>query len=181
MSVPAIDIGPYLQGGVEDRRKVAEAIAAACEESGFFCITGHGVPAELIARTRQAAADFFALPVSEKRLILRPESRVGRGYYPFADRSLAYTLGVETPPDLQEAFAMGPPEVPGRSLLQGRDGGLFLRRQPLPRAAGRVPRDGGRIFPHPARPRRPADGGDGGWRWGSTSASSPTRSTGRPA
>ena len=110
MSIPVIDIDPYLRGGDEDKRMVARQIAAACEESGFFCVVGHGVPAGLIARTRQAAADFFALPVAEKRSILRPESRVGRGYYPFADRSLAYTLGVETPPDLQEAYAMGPPE-----------------------------------------------------------------------
>ena len=99
MAIPVIDVGPYLHGGDGDKRGVATEIAAACEESGFFCIVGHGVPADLIARTRQAAEDFFALPDAEKRTILRPESRVGRGYYPYADRSLAYTLGVKTPPD----------------------------------------------------------------------------------
>ena len=126
MPVPVIDIGPYLRGGAEDRRRVADEIAAACEESGFFCITGHGVPAGLIARTRQAAVDFFALPVSEKRRILRPESRVGRGYYPYADRSLAYTLGVETPPDLQEAYAMGPPDVPDDPYYRGEVAAYFF-------------------------------------------------------
>ncbi len=126
MSVPVIDIGPYLQGGPEQRRRVADGIAAACEESGFFCIVGHGVPAGLIARTRQAAADFFALPAAEKRLILRPANRVGRGYYPFADRSLAYTLGVETPPDLQEAYAMGPPDVPDDPYYRGETAAYFF-------------------------------------------------------
>ena len=132
MSVPAIDIGPYLQGGAEDRRRVAGEIAAACEESGFFCITGHGVSADLIARTRQAAADFFALPVPEKHSILRPGNRVGRGYYPFADRSLAYTLGVETPPDLQEAYAMGPPDIPDDDYYRGEVAAYFFAENRYP-------------------------------------------------
>ena len=118
-TIPVIDIAPYLGGGEADRRAVAAEIAAACEESGFFCIVGHGVDPGLIARARQAAVDFFALPEDEKRRILRPEDRVGRGYYPFADRSLAYTLGVETPPDLQEAYAMGPPDVPDDPYYRG--------------------------------------------------------------
>ncbi len=126
MAIPVIDVGPYLHGGDEDKRKVADQIAAACEESGFFCIVGHGVPADLIARTRQAAADFFALPVAKKRAILRPESRVGRGYYPFADRSLAYTLGVKTPPDLQEAYAMGQPDVPDDPYYKGETAAYFF-------------------------------------------------------
>ena len=132
MSIPAIDIGPFLQGRDEDKRRVAGEIAAACRESGFFCITGHGVSADLIARTRQAAVDFFALPTAEKRSILRPENRVGRGYYPFADRSLAYTLGVETPPDLQEAFAMGPPDVPDEDYYRGETAEYFFAENRYP-------------------------------------------------
>ena len=111
-TVPVVDLAPILRGGAAEKRAVASAIAAACEDSGFFCIVGHGVDESLVARTRQAAVDLFALPQEQKRLIERPKTRVGRGYYPFADRSLAYTLGVETPPDLQEAWAMGPPDIP---------------------------------------------------------------------
>ena len=132
MSVPVIDIAPFLRGRDEDKRRAAREIEAACTESGFFCITGHGVPAELIARTRQAAVDFFALPLAEKRAILRPESRVGRGYYPFADRSLAYTLGEETPPDLQEAFAMGPPDIPDDDYYRGEIAGYFFEENRYP-------------------------------------------------
>ena len=132
MSIPVVDIGPYLQGRDEDKRRVACEIAEACEESGFFCVTGHGVPADLIARARQAAVDFFALPTAEKRSILRPENRVGRGYYPFADRSLAYTLGVETPPDLQEAFAMGPPDVPDDDYYRGEVAEYFFAENRYP-------------------------------------------------
>ena len=132
MSVPVIDIGSFLQGGDKDKRRIAREIAAACEESGFFCITGHGISTDLIARTRQAAADFFARPVEEKRLILRPQNRVGRGYYPFADRSLAYTLGEETPPDLQEAFAMGPPDVPDEDYYRGEVAAYFFAENRYP-------------------------------------------------
>ena len=132
MSIPVIDIGPYLQGRDKDKRRVAAEIAAACEEPGFFCIVGHGVPVDLIARTRQAAADFFALPVAEKRAVLRPGNRVGRGYYPFADRSLAYTLGDATPPDLQEAFAMGPPDVPDDAYYRGEVAEYFFAENRYP-------------------------------------------------
>ena len=132
MSIPVIDIGPYLEGGRDDRQRVAHRIAAACEDSGFFCITGHGVPEDLVARTRQAAVEFFARPLDEKRLILRPESRVGRGYYPFADRSLAHTLGEETPPDLQEAFAMGPPDVPDDDYYRGETAEYFFAENRYP-------------------------------------------------
>ncbi len=132
MSIPVIDIGPFLQGRNKDKRRIACEIAAACEESGFFCIAGHGVSADLIARTRQAAVDFFARPLAEKRLILRPGNRVGRGYYPFADRSLAYTLGEETPPDLQEAFAMGPPDVPDDDYYRGEVAAYFFAENRYP-------------------------------------------------
>ena len=111
-AVPVVDLAPFLEGTAAGKRAVAREIAAACEDTGFFCITSHGVDEDLVARTRQAAMDFFLRPVEEKRRVERPASRVGRGYYPLADRSLAYTLGVETPPDLQEAWAMGPPEIP---------------------------------------------------------------------
>ena len=110
--MPVVDLAPYLEGGEDGKRAVASAIAGACEDSGFFCVTGHGIDEDLVARTRQVAKAFFNLPIEQKRLVERPENRVGRGYYPFADRSLAYTLGVETPRDLQEAWAMGPPDAP---------------------------------------------------------------------
>ena len=43
----------------------------------------------------------------------------------------------------------GPARRAGRSLLQGRGGGVFLRREPLPRPAGRLSRDGGRPISAP--------------------------------
>nr|ANG59310.1 GA2ox protein [Poa pratensis] len=44
----------------------AAAVRAACEEHGFFKVTGHGVPLALLARMEEAAAAFFALTQREK-------------------------------------------------------------------------------------------------------------------
>ena len=74
-TVPVIDVAPYLTGNDDDKRAVARRLSTACTETGFFCITGHGVDEEMIARTRQAGADFFARPLDEKQKILRDADR----------------------------------------------------------------------------------------------------------
>jgi gibberellin 2-oxidase len=49
-----------------DRAAAARTLVAACEEQGFFRVTGHGVPQELVRAVEAAAAGFFALPQAEK-------------------------------------------------------------------------------------------------------------------
>lgn len=132
VTVPVVDMTPFWHGGEDGKRTVAREIEAACEDSGFFCITGHGIDEDLVARTRQAAADFFARPLAEKHRVERPETRVGHGYYPVADRSLAYTIGEVTPPDLQEAFAMGPPDIPDDPYYRGDPASYFFRPNKWP-------------------------------------------------
>ena len=110
--VPTIDIEPFSRGGELGRERVARAVDRACTETGFFAITGHGVSGELIAELRAAAVSFFALPERDKRAVERPEDRISRGWNAVGDRALAYSLGKETPPDLQESFAIGPVDVP---------------------------------------------------------------------
>src|SRR6185436_4799309 len=122
-SVPVIDIAPFTQGGEAGKRKVADEVRRACEEIGFFTISGHGVSEALIAETRQHALDFFARPMAAKREIERPPSKISRGYSWVGDRGLAYSLGDKSPPDLQESFAMGPidpapPEIVGTPAEQ---------------------------------------------------------------
>ncbi|CAL4910838.1 unnamed protein product [Urochloa decumbens] len=53
-------------GGGAGRAAAARAVARACEEHGFFKVTGHGVPAPLLARVEAAAAAFFALQQQDK-------------------------------------------------------------------------------------------------------------------
>ncbi len=61
-AIPTIDLAPLRNGSDAQKREVARQIDAACRDTGFFLVTGHGVPSELIAKTRQRAIDFFALP-----------------------------------------------------------------------------------------------------------------------
>ncbi len=107
-AVPVIDLAGFRAG---DRAAVAREIDRACTETGFFCIIGHGIDEGLIAATREAAAHFFALPEERKLAVKGPPDSFSRGYNPFAARSLAYTLGEAAPPDLQEAWAMGPIDI----------------------------------------------------------------------
>ena len=57
--VPVINIG-------QDRHAVAKLINEACIKWGFFLITGHGVPNQLIDRMFSVSYDFFDLSEEEK-------------------------------------------------------------------------------------------------------------------
>lgn len=75
-NVPVIDITPFRDGSA--KRSVAAAVNHACVDNGFFSIVGHGVPEPLTQATRQAAADFFALPFAAKAASV-PAKRAPRG------------------------------------------------------------------------------------------------------
>lgn len=107
-TIPTIDLAPLRGGSVREKREVAKAIDAACMDTGFFLVTGHGVPAELIQSTRQRAIEFFAQPEAAKMKVQRPPAKISRGYNWLGDRSVAYSMGQVAPPDIQEAFAFGP-------------------------------------------------------------------------
>ena len=104
MSEPAVPIIDLSDG---TDAEIAARIDQACLDTGFFCVTGHGVPDSRITEIRTLAQDFFALPADEKLKSRRPPQKISRGYYPFAERSLSYSLGLEAPPDLHESFALG--------------------------------------------------------------------------
>ena len=109
--LPTIALEPLINGSDADKRKVARQIDDVCTDIGFFIVTGHGVPADLITATRQRAIDLFALPHDEKMKVQRPPSKISRGYNWVGDRSVAYSMGQAAPPDIQEAFAFGPDNV----------------------------------------------------------------------
>src|ERR1043166_9422986 len=86
--VPSVDLRPFIAGGVEGKRTVADEIKRACEEIGFFKIRGHGVPQVLVERAFATAG--------------------ARGYHALRTKTLAKTLGYDNPPDLREQFYIGP-------------------------------------------------------------------------
>lgn len=94
-ALPIIDLSA-------DRAAVAAGIQAACRDSGFFYLTGHGVPAELLKELDAAAREFFALPEDAKlEIAMARGGRAWRGFFPVGGE---LTSGR---PDLKEGLYFG--------------------------------------------------------------------------
>ena len=113
LNVPVIDIAPFRNGGTVAKMEVATKVGRACREIGFLIIDGHGVPMDLIARTKAVSRDFFDLPLDEKRRFARPAVDVLRGYIGLNEKSLARSRDrYANSSDLNESFMIGPVDVP---------------------------------------------------------------------
>jgi isopenicillin N synthase-like dioxygenase len=110
--VPIIDFAAFRRGNTADRRVVARAVDEACRSIGFLVITGHGVPADLIAEVDAASRRFFDLPLATKMAVARPAPDVTRGYIALEGEAVARSRGDATPGDLNESFMIGPVDVP---------------------------------------------------------------------
>lgn len=97
--VPVIDLSGA--SGDDGRSRVAKAIGAACESSGFFTVVGHGVDRGLIDRMYATSRAFFELTADEKaRVAVGPGTH---GFYANAG-SASKSVGKDSPPDLNEVF-----------------------------------------------------------------------------
>ncbi len=92
--IPVIDVGALDGGESTARRALCEAIGEACRATGFFYVTGHGVPEALIAATYEQAARFHALPREEKLRYHIAKSRNHRGYVPPGEEDYGDEPGV---------------------------------------------------------------------------------------
>lgn len=103
---------------------VPARIEAACRDSGFFYVTGHGVPRTLRASLDAAARAFFALPEHDKREIdMARGGKAWRGWFPVGAE---LTSGEQ---DRKEGLYFGTELPAGHPLpLHGRN--LFPRQVP---------------------------------------------------
>jgi isopenicillin N synthase-like dioxygenase len=105
---------------------VVRRLDAACRMVGFFQIRGHGIPHTVIDTMLAAATEFFRLPIEEKLRASLNDPEIERGYSAKGTEGLAYSAGVETPPDLVEAYSMGPEAYPsgdsGHRMIEGMKG-----------------------------------------------------------
>lgn len=108
LTIPIIDIAPCLLGTPADGQPVIDAIRTACEEIGFFIITGHQIPNALLDGVAQVGRTFFDRPLDQKQQIA-PNGSIEGGvtYVPFAVEKLAATRGEVTPGDLKESLNFG--------------------------------------------------------------------------
>ncbi len=107
--VPIIDIAPFTAEQTAGQEGVVDEVQAACEDIGFFVITGHGVPEALVARIYDASRAFFDLPAEEKSAVGETGSVMGGlMHFPLGKEALAATLGNEAIGDLKETLDFGP-------------------------------------------------------------------------
>lgn len=116
-SIPVIDLTDYVAGPPGALAATARAIQNALTGVGFFIVTGHGVPAELIAGTFDYARRVHALSMDQKLALRLNEHNNG---YMAMGRYAVWTSDVNAndKPDLNEAFFIKrerPPEHPMRS------------------------------------------------------------------
>ncbi|NNE85993.1 MAG: isopenicillin N synthase family oxygenase [Alphaproteobacteria bacterium] len=75
--VPILDLTSYLRGDAGAREQAGADLRHIQENLGFYYIVNHGVPADLIARSFEKVAAFFAQPEEEKRKILVNRHQLG--------------------------------------------------------------------------------------------------------
>lgn len=126
--IPVLDWSRFTSG--TDREGFVADLGHACRETGFFLVSGHGIPQELIDRTFAAADKFFDLPTTSKTPLDIRNNPNNRGWTAHGsenlddskpgqiDRKEAYNVGLELAhddPRMGQPFR-GPnawPELPG--------------------------------------------------------------------
>lgn len=108
-SLPVIEMSPLFDASrSEARRQVARDIEQACRDTGFFYVSGHGVPDALLARMEELSHRFFALPREAKEAMdMARGGAAWRGWFPLGgeltsgkpDRKEGLYLGTELGPE----------------------------------------------------------------------------------
>lgn len=128
--LPVVDLGPLQDGTPEGRAKVAAALGEAARTSGFFYITNHGVPQDLVDGIMAASKQFHRMPRRWKMRWWSGFTTHHRGYVPFEENGSnfpkvinfneAWDMSYEAPADHPDHLAgwrmTGPnvwPDLPG--------------------------------------------------------------------
>ena len=121
LNFPTVDVSTLAHGTPLQQREVARTLGRACRETGFFCVSGHGISAASKAALFQSSRRFFDLPLHRKQELSITLSAHNRGYVAMEGER----LNVEQPPDRKEAFNIGlemqpnHPEIVARKPLRG--------------------------------------------------------------
>ncbi|MEM7292885.1 MAG: 2OG-Fe(II) oxygenase family protein [Pseudomonadota bacterium] len=128
-NLPIVDLTGFKHGDSATRQKVADLAVHACETSGFFYITGHGIPDDLFSQAKASALDFFRGPADVKAEVHISQFPHHRGYVgnfdvapdtqKGGDVREAYKVALdldETDPDYQAGITLYGPNVWPRDL-----------------------------------------------------------------
>jgi isopenicillin N synthase-like dioxygenase len=138
--IPVIDYGPYFAGEPGALDRLVPQVRHACENVGFFYISGHGVPDEIVDNAFAASRRFHTQLSMDDKLSLRLNDW-NIGYLPMnASVQGASTVHKATRPNQNESFfishdrAPDHPEVVSKVPLRGVNqwpGSLPDIRQPM--------------------------------------------------
>jgi isopenicillin N synthase-like dioxygenase len=126
-AVPIVDISAIREADASRIAALGRTIDETCRQVGFLIVSGHGVPADLIADVRRRSLQFFALPDEEKLRIRPPAGTMLRGYTPPETNTLARSRDEETPPDFRTLLSIGRPEVTGSEYAGYPNAAPFYR------------------------------------------------------
>ncbi|MEM6303441.1 MAG: 2-oxoglutarate and iron-dependent oxygenase domain-containing protein [Pseudomonadota bacterium] len=129
-TLPVIDLSGLFTGAEADKAAVAAALGQAARTSGFFYITGHGIPQDQVDAVFAASKQFHEMPRSFKMKYWSGFTTHHRGYVPFEENGTkfpniinfneAWDMSFEAPADHPDHLAgwrmTGPnvwPDLPG--------------------------------------------------------------------
>ncbi len=97
--IATLDLGRFLNGNAEDRKRFVEEFGAAVQDIGFSVLTGHGVDAKLYDEMHDLVIELFeSLSLPEKmQFRAQRHGSVNQGYFPIEETS-------DIHPDLVEGW-----------------------------------------------------------------------------
>ncbi len=99
--IPLIDLAGMHENDPTAKARIAVALRKACTEVGFFYITNHGVPEDLIGNVLSQARRLFECPLDQKMGMHVKKSPHQLGYVASRDENANPLVGTG---DLHEAF-----------------------------------------------------------------------------
>jgi isopenicillin N synthase-like dioxygenase len=111
LSVPVIDVSPFLARDPGGSRKVANSINPVCEDIRLLVVTVNRVDSALADSVFAEPRSFFDAPVEEKVAVKQEGDNVPRGYSRLATESVSYSRLKWLPRVFRKSFSIGPLKV----------------------------------------------------------------------
>jgi len=124
--IPVVDLTGAFTGDAAARLRTGRHIDRICTEIGFFTITSHGVPRDVIWGLNRKAHEFFAQPIEQKRKVMPVDIKTPRGYKPIGYEALGFCNANITPPDLKEYYHFGRENWPDKPYFTNPEGRRYF-------------------------------------------------------
>jgi isopenicillin N synthase-like dioxygenase len=111
-TIPVVDFGAYTHGaGLAARKEVAQALRAACLNTGFFYLVNHGIAADDFDRAHEWGLKFFRLPRAEKAKLDKSTHPARQGWMPIG--GMNPDANPDKDADQKETFVLPRDYLPG--------------------------------------------------------------------